>query len=132
MSTTAGLHVPVMPLVDVVGKMGTVPPAQIDKAVPKLNAGVMLGFTVTVNVTDVAHTPPAGVNVYTPEFRLSTVAGLHVPLTPLVEVAGSDGTAPPAHIVSELPKLKAGVVFGVTVSVNVVGLAHCPAAGVNV
>ena len=52
-----------MPLVDVVGKAGTVPPAQIVRLVPKLNVGVTFGLTVTVNVVDVAHCPAPGVNV---------------------------------------------------------------------
>ena len=63
MSTTEGLHVPVIPFVDVVGNAGTVPPAQIVKLVPKLNTGTILGLTVTVNVVVVAHGPADGVNV---------------------------------------------------------------------
>jgi len=42
---------------------GTVPPAQITKLVPKLNAGGILGLTVTVNVNGNAHKPAVGVNV---------------------------------------------------------------------
>jgi inosine-uridine nucleoside N-ribohydrolase len=42
---------------------GNVPPEQIDKVVPKLNAGVSTGFTVTVNVVGTAHCPAVGVNV---------------------------------------------------------------------
>jgi hypothetical protein len=61
--TTDGLHVPVMLLSEVVGNVGTVPPEQIDNVVPKLNVGVMFGFTVTVNVAVVAHCPAVGVNV---------------------------------------------------------------------
>ena len=60
---TDGLHVPVILLVDVVGNAGTVPPAQIVNDVPKLNAGVMFGFTVTVKVVGFAHKPAVGVNV---------------------------------------------------------------------
>lgn len=55
MLTVAGLHAPTIPLVDVVGKAGTVPLAQTVKLVPKLNAGVMFGFTVTENEPVVAH-----------------------------------------------------------------------------
>ncbi len=58
-----GLQVPVMLFVDVAGSVGTVAPAQMDKDVPKLNVGVMFGFTVTVNVAVVAHSPAVGVNV---------------------------------------------------------------------
>lgn len=63
LSTIDGLHVPVIPFVDVVGKAGTVPPAQIARLVPKLNAGGMLGLTVTVKIAVVAHRPAVGVNV---------------------------------------------------------------------
>ena len=68
MSTVDGLHVPVILLVDVVGSVGTVPPAHTVKVVPKLNVGVRFGVTVTLNVVGKAHCPAPGVNVYTPEF----------------------------------------------------------------
>ena len=63
---------------------------------------------------------------------MSTVDGLQVPLIALSDVVGSAGTVPPAHITSVVPKLNVGVTLGVTVTVNVVGTAHCPAVGVNV
>ena len=63
MSTTAGLHVPLIKLVDVLGNIGTAPPAQIVLVVPKLNVGVVLGVTVTVIVTGNPHCPAFGVNV---------------------------------------------------------------------
>ena len=68
MSTVAGLQVPVIPLVDVLTNVGTVPFAQIVKLVPKLNVGVMFGLIVTVNVNGTAHNPAVGVKVYVPEF----------------------------------------------------------------
>jgi hypothetical protein len=49
-----------------------------------------------------------------------------------VDVGGSVGTVPPEQIVSVVPKLNAGVRFGLTVTLNVVGKAHCPAVGVKV
>lgn len=55
MSIEEGLHVPVMPLPDVVGKAGAVEPAQRDTAIPKPNVGVIFGFTVTVKVVERAH-----------------------------------------------------------------------------
>jgi hypothetical protein len=61
--TVAGLQVPVIPFEEVVTNVGTVPPSQMDKAVPKPNVGVMLGATVTVNAAVVAHCPAVGVNV---------------------------------------------------------------------
>ena len=59
-----------------------------------------------------------------PEVELLTVAGLHVPLIPFVDVFGKIGTEPPAQIVSDVPKLNVGIMFGFTVTVNVVGTAH--------
>ena len=55
---------------------------------------------------------------------MSTVAALHVPVTPLEDVPGNAGTAPPAHMVKAVPKLKVGVRFGVTLTVNVAVVAH--------
>ena len=63
MSTTEGLHVPLIPFVDVVGRVGTDAPAQIVSVVPKLNAGVTFGLTVTANDAVVAQTPAEGVKV---------------------------------------------------------------------
>jgi hypothetical protein len=63
LSTNEGLHVPVIPFCDVEVNDGTFAPAQIERFVPKLNAGVMFGFTVTLNVVAVAHGPDDGVNV---------------------------------------------------------------------
>ena len=55
MSIVEGLHVPFMPLFDVVGKVGTPAPAQMESEVPKVKEGVMFGFTVTTNVAGIAH-----------------------------------------------------------------------------
>ena len=69
MLTIAGVQAPGRPLSDVAGKPGTTPPAQRESVGPKLNAGMMFGVIVTVNVTGpVTHCPAAGVNVQTPEF----------------------------------------------------------------
>ena len=57
------LHIPVIPFADVVDNTGTASPEQMVRDVPKLNAGVILGDTVTVNVVPVAHMPAAGENV---------------------------------------------------------------------
>jgi hypothetical protein len=51
--TEAGLHVPVILLVDVVGSTGAVVPEQIGAIAS--NVGVMLGLTVTSKVVVVAH-----------------------------------------------------------------------------
>ena len=55
---------------------------------------------------------------------LLTVAGLHVPVTPLSEVVGKAGTVPALQILSVVPKLNVGIVFGVTVTVSVVLVPH--------
>lgn len=51
---------------------------------------------------------------------------------PLSDAVGNEGTLEPAHIVNEVPKLNVGVMFGFTVTVSEVDVAHCPAVGVNV
>ena len=61
MLTVAGDQVPVIPLVDVVGKIGATLPLQI--GVIALNVGVTFGLTVTVTVVVVAHCPAVGVKV---------------------------------------------------------------------
>ena len=63
---------------------------------------------------------------------MSTVDGLQVPVILSVDVVDKTGTVPPAQIVSVVPKLNVGGMFGLTVTVNVVGRAQGPAAGVNV
>jgi hypothetical protein len=121
-----------MLLADVIGSEGTAVPEQIVRVLPKLNVGVMFGFTVTVNVVGTAQSPAVGVNVYTSETWLSTVEGLHVPVMLFVDAEGSVGTVAPLQIVRTVPKLNAGVLFGFTVTEKVVVVAHKPAVGVNV
>ena len=58
---SAGAHVPVMPLLEVVGNALNVAPEQI--GVTAVNVGVIFGFTVIVNVAVVAHCPAVGVKV---------------------------------------------------------------------
>jgi hypothetical protein len=60
---TAALHVPSKPSSEVVGSVGTVPPVQMVNEVPKLNLGVVVGVTVTLNTSVVAHCPADGVKV---------------------------------------------------------------------
>ena len=52
---------PVILLVDVAGRIGTVAPAQIVRLVPKLNVGVSFGLTITFFVTGRPHVPGVGV-----------------------------------------------------------------------
>ena len=118
---------PVMPLLEVVGKAVRVAPEQIDATA--LKVGVTLGLTVIVNVVVVAHCPTVGVNVYVVVAVLSK-AGAHVPVIPLFEVVGKAVNVVPEHIGAT--GLNVGVIFGLTVIVNVAVVAHCPAVGVNV
>ena len=53
LSTVAGLHVPVILLVDVVGSIGAVAPEQMGAIA--LNVGKIFGLTVMFNVVVVAH-----------------------------------------------------------------------------
>ena len=58
---SAGAQVPVMPLLEVVGRADKVAPEQIGATA--VNVGVMFGLTEIVNVAVVAHCPAVGVNV---------------------------------------------------------------------
>ena len=94
--TVAGLHVPVIPLIDVVGNTGAVDPLQTGAIA--LNVGTVRGLTVTVRDAVPAHWPALGVNKYVPVVVLLTVAGLQVPVIPLFDVVGSTGDVDPLHI----------------------------------
>jgi len=59
--SSAGAHVPVMPLLDVVGSGDNVAPEQIGATA--VNVGVTFGLTVIVRVAVVAHCPAVGVKV---------------------------------------------------------------------
>ena len=58
------------------------------------------------------------------------VAGLQVPVMPLLEVGGNDGAE--QFCQSGAIVLNVGVICGLTVTGNVAVVAHCPADGVNV
>ena len=55
----AGLHVPVMPFLDVVGRAGIVAPEQYGPTAA--NVGVTLGLTVIVPVAFAPHPPVNGI-----------------------------------------------------------------------
>ena len=59
-----------------------------------------------------------------------TVAGLHVPVILLFDVVGNVGAVAPEQIGAIASNV--GIMFGLTVILNVVVVAHCPASGVNV
>ena len=80
----AGLQVPLIPLVEVAGKVNE-PPEQM--AGICVNEGKVV-FTVTVIVVVNAHCPALGVNVYV-VVTVLFIAGLQVPVIPLPEVDGN-------------------------------------------
>ena len=120
----AGLQVPTIPLEEVVDNTGAVAPEQMVILFPKLKVGVTFCTTVTVNMAFTAHKPASGVNVYTPEVVLSTVAGLQAPVMPLVELLGNVGTVLLAQTVSIVPKANVGTMFGLTVTFRLIGAEH--------
>ena len=61
--TTAGLQLPVIPFDDVVGKVGTASPSQIERLLPNVKVGGTGGFTITVNVVPVTQPVVVGVNI---------------------------------------------------------------------
>ena len=60
--------------------------------------------------------------MYVPLAVLLTIAGVHVPVMPFVDVNGNTGATDPEQIGATAAKV--GVTFGVTVTSNVVGVAH--------
>jgi len=116
-----------MPLLEVVGNGANVAPTQIGATA--VNVGITLVFTVIVKVAVVAHCPGSGVKVYVVVVVLSS-AGVQIPVMPLLEVVGNGVNAAPEQIGATA--LNVGVIFGLTVMVKVVVVAHCPAVGVNV
>lgn len=63
---------------------------------------------------------------------MSATVGLQVPVMLFDEVVGNGGTVPPAQMISVVPKLNVGGIFGLTATVNVAGNAQRPAVGVKV
>ena len=57
-------------------------------------------------------------------------AGAHAPVMPLLDVVGNGFNVPPEQMGATA--VNVGVMFGLTVIVNVVVVAHRPAVGVNV
>lgn len=115
----AGDQVPVIPLLEMVGKAAKVAPEQIGFTCVKV--GVTIEFTVIVIVTTVAHCPAFGVKVYKVVAVLFK-AGDHVPTIPLIEVVDKLAKVPPDPI--GLTCVKVGVTIGLTVIVIVATEAH--------
>ena len=115
----AGDHVPVIPLLEVVGRAPIVAPKQNGPTDEKV--GVILGLIVIVKVVVVAHWPIVGVKVYVVVVVLS-IAGDHVPVIPLLEVVGRAPIVDPEQ--NGPTDVKVGVTFGSIVIVKVVVVAH--------
>lgn len=90
----AGVHVPVIPLLEVAGNGAITAPEHTGATA--VNVGVTFGVTVMVIVAVVAHCPAAGVNVYVVVVVLFK-AGDHVPVIPLLEAVGNGAMAAPAQ-----------------------------------
>ena len=90
----AGVHVPLIPFNEVVGKAAMIVPAQT--AGTGVNVGAVAGLTVMVRVVLAAHCPASGVNVYVVVVVLFK-AGAHVPVIPFKEVAGKAAMIVPAQ-----------------------------------
>jgi hypothetical protein len=114
-------------LVEVVGKIGAVAPLHIGAIAA--NIGVNIGFTVTVKLAVLAQSPTVGVNVYVPLVVLLTVAGLQVPVIPLVDVVGKTGAVAPLQIAGMAANV--GVTIGFTVTVKLAVLIHVPELAVK-
>tara|TARA_B110000967_G_scaffold171717_1_gene182329 strand:- start:241 stop:567 length:327 start_codon:yes stop_codon:yes gene_type:complete len=104
--SNAGLQIPVIPLLEVVGNADNISPEQI--AATGVNIGVMIGFTVIVILVATAHSPIVGVKRYKVVVVLSN-AGLHTPVIPLLEVVGNADNVSPVQIATT------GVNVGVTI-----------------
>jgi hypothetical protein len=63
LSIVKGVQVPLIPLSEIAGSVGTEDPGQMVMDEPKLNAGTIDGFTVTANEVEVPHCPVFGVKL---------------------------------------------------------------------
>lgn len=91
---SAGLQLPVIPLLEVVGKGLRVLPLQIGATC--VNVGLTIGLTTMVMVVVVAHCPGLGVKVYV-VVALLFATGLQVPCIPFSEVVGIGLILLPRH-----------------------------------
>ena len=126
----AGFHVPVKLLVEVVGSAGAV--AFWHKGPICVKVGVAADVICIAIVAVVAHWPAAGVKVYVvvPTVVVLTVAGLHVPVMLLSEVAGRTGAV---EFCTNGPTwVKVGVTGAVITIFMVAVVAPWPVVGVNV
>ena len=125
-----GLHVPLTPLLEVVGNAGAV--AFWQSGPTAVNIGVCRVVMVISIVVVVPHWPAFGVKVYVvvPSVDVLMVAGFHVPAIPLLDVVGRAGAV--AFWQSGPICMNVGVTCDVITIFIVVTAAHCPALGVKV
>ena len=86
--TVFGDHVPVIPLVEVVGNVGTVAPSQKEPVLPKENVGVRIGLTVGLKLC--VHVTPLCV-MFTLTGSVSPALVVFVGVVENVEAAPVDG-----------------------------------------
>ena len=119
---SAGDHVPVIPLLEVVGNGAMTEPEHTGAT--WVNVGVTGWFTTMVIVFVVAHWPVTGVNVYVVVAVLLS-AGDHEPFMPFVDVVGNGAKVAPAQIGAT--GLNVGVVLAFTVTtIDERGLTQLP------
>lgn len=119
---------PVIPLLDVVGKGCNVAPEQIAGTAVNVGA-VFSALTVIVRVVVLAHCAAFGVKVYV-VVAVLLMAGDQIPVIPFVEVVGKGAIAVPVQTGGTA--LKVGVAIGLTLIVRLPLTAHCPLLGVKV
>ena len=116
--SSAGLHVPVIPFKDLVGKGANGSPAQIGSIRAKSGVINASGCTVIVNLNsgEQGCKMELGVNVYSVVLVLSS-AGLHVPVMPFEDLVGKGANVSPIQMSSI--GAKSGVTIGFTTMVSV-------------
>ena len=119
-----------IPFVEVTGNVGAV--LFWHNGPIAVNVGMVWASTIILSVVVVAHCPLPGVNVYTvvPTFVVLIVAGLHVPVIPLLDVVGNAGA--PEFWQSGPIAVNVGVTGAVMTMVMVVLVPHWPPLGVKV
>ena len=88
---TDGVQLPVMPLFEVFGNDGTIPPLQ--RVGTFENSGSVFELTTTVIVLVAAHCPLSGVNVYV-VVAVLFMEGLQLPVIPFEEVVSKEIVLP--------------------------------------
>jgi hypothetical protein len=83
-----------------------------------VKTGVTLFTTKIVNDSELAHCPEVGVKIYVVVVVLLTIAGIHVPVIPLVDVVDNSGAMPFLQIAGNVAS-NSGSIFGFTTTAAV-------------